>query len=265
MAKVLGALIPASAITALGIILAALGTVPWWTVPASIITTGWLCGTAGAALERSRLPWVRVSQLQLDKRTTFTHGQSLGLFFVVITNGPIPTKVLPLIVRVAESPWTIRLEHSWEGHWRGRLPKYEGDLRANEEAQYGLLAAARFANSNPGLFIFSREASEDPEKHQLIRITQDIPISEQGTVTVDLHVACEFETDGRTALGRGQLHTFTILPDQSTSSYNIGPITSKPQHWLQRWPRVSNALQAAMQALRADDPHKRSRKRRTET
>jgi hypothetical protein len=250
LAKILVPLIPTSVVVFLGLAIVSLGTVPWWTVPAAVLAAVWLAATAGMALERARGPEIRVGPLELDT--------AVKVLYVLITNGPAPVKVRALIVRVSDSSSPRRiLEHSWEGHWRGRPADFDGQLRPYEEAQYGLLIVIRFPESHPGIYLFSREVIQD--QHRAISLSRNLPLTEQGDLKFDVSFTCESEADkhGKRQRGKTIERSFSLVPDPSPSSsasYRIVVEEAPPfmLRWSSRWDGLRRVMKAAWKAMKKE-------------
>jgi hypothetical protein len=205
--------------TVLGLLTTAaawLGTVPAWVLPVVAAVVCYLSLTAGRAWESASYPAVEVGPLQLDT--------AMKVFFIHIANGLMPTKRVEIkILPVYDSHRLKHTEKSFQGHWRGEPPIFDGKLSAGEEAEYGLLGANYFRDSkNPTLFIYSREHMQ---AGAFPTISQDVPLEEQGASRVVVVVNCEAE-DG--TKGKTQRKIFYVAPDPgSTVGYKVeaAPIT----------------------------------------
>jgi hypothetical protein len=200
--------------------------VPYLVAPAILYAT-W---KAAVAWEKSKGPIVEVGPLSLeyrgdDLRLPIVDSQNqtilAGLFFVRVTNGPVPARVCFLIVSVTDSRSDTQTERSWQGHWRSRLPDFDGTLAAGEQAQYGFIGVARFPSGNPALFIYSSDSwdKKTPTKHSMIPISLNVPLEEQGIITFDVVLTCETLKGER---GVPKLLTFGIAPDpESPEGYRV--------------------------------------------
>jgi len=169
---------------------------PWWVFVLILLMFACLTFTAGMAVPSAIGPSVEVGPLiELDVPNK--------VFFVLLRNGPIPAKASLRITQVTDSFGTRHIEHSWEGHWRGRPPNFVGDLVEHDLAQYGLLGVAQFPSGNPTLVIYSKDPAgrQATSEHTFISISRDVPLEQQGTSSLEVVATCVTATGAR---GRAQ-------------------------------------------------------------
>ncbi len=218
LASILPAALGASAIAAIAAWVKEPVPVPVWAVCLSSLALLWLSVTAGLAAERASRPSVHVSSLHLDA--------GCSLFFVDVTNGPVPAKVQLLVNSVVDSFGTRHVEHSWEGHWRGRPAEFDGSLSEHEEGQYGLLGIGKHLGSgNPALFIWSRDEVQPGKepKRVFVPISRDLPLEKQGGLTVRVVATVVSPTGER---GKPQRLRLSVAPDPgSVLGYKVTQAT----------------------------------------
>lgn len=186
------------------------GDISGWILPVVVFIVGYLALTAGMAWERALPLYVEVGSLKLDENRW---GGSIGLFHVLLKNGPIPATIKVKINGI----YSLGIRHSdraWEGHWRSRGTDFNGHLDAREEQQYGLIGiGTQQASGHPTLFIWTRELDSSG---QYPTASLDAPLEQQGITRVDIVVNCE-AADGQR--GKSQERTFYILPDRNSPIY----------------------------------------------
>jgi hypothetical protein len=238
-------LISTSVLASLSALAAIWGSVPWWVVPVVALASFYVFLTAGLAWERSRGPWVTVSELRLDTDllTTYPDGQKMkaDLFFVELTNGDIPAT--PRVQIVAVSGGVKWIGRSYDAHWRGHpaLPGIYPPLTMGEQQQFGLLVTSKSANGNHALSICDRY-------NQFLTVTKDVPLSEQDLIRLKVNVTCQSQSN---ELGKKQEFFFTVAPDTSTEApnggYKIHDIHHNPRQrwkwWMKRYRRLLRSVE----------------------
>jgi hypothetical protein len=229
-------------------VLAFFGNVPWWTLPVAAFVSFYFSLTAGMAWERAKIPRIRVSGLMLEAGGG-RWGPAIGIFYILVRNGDVPTKITIKITDIVAGS-SSQLERSWLGHWRGRLPDFDGSYEPRERAHYGLLGIFTLPSGNPALFLWSNELSV---KYPAV-MNPDIPIERQPVIRVDIIVNCEAK-DGK-------------LGKPMERSYFISPHPSSPLHyrvWSRRLFPTAHPITCARiwrHALRLRDGQHRKRRRK---
>jgi hypothetical protein len=208
MTKFLGS---AAIATVLTFLASLFGSVPGWSLPLVAFVTFYLSLTAGMAWERASDLRVEVSPVLLEMGNW---DGAIGIFYVLVTNGPIPAKIVVKIVHV-ESLGIRRIEPSYEGHWRGLSEDFSGCFTEGEKCPYGLVGIFRGADSQRALFIWTKGNNAKP-----VISPRDVPLAEQGETKVDVVVTCEATAEVRR--GKPKYFTFRIEPHlTSPVSYRI--------------------------------------------
>ncbi len=223
--------------------------VPWWAIALVQFFFCYLIGTACMAWERAKGPSVVVSPLKVDH---------IPVFYIVVTNGPVPSKVKFKITSAVNSNGADLIERSWEGHWRGRNLDFDGEFSEFEQAQYGLLGVVEHQSGSRHLFIWSREQAV----HSASRWVAPVFIS-FGDVAVTLTVVatCTANTSGDR---KAQSIKFHITPDSSSS--NGYKITSAKHQVSERWTlgcKVYRRILYLIRSLRRFKAHRRPGEDRT--
>jgi hypothetical protein len=195
--------------------------IPWWGFTLVLGIVGWLFLTAGMALQLARGPLIEIGRVRLDK--------DARVFWVPIKNGSSPSRVTIKVNHVEDALGNPRIEHAWEGHWRGKLTRFDGTLIANEKAQYGLIGVGESTiNGRPSLFIYSREAGGFPieDGHTGVPLSRDMALGEQGKITVEFVATCENSAAER---GSVEERVFSIIPDPGSNvGYKLESNENKP-------------------------------------
>ena len=199
---------PALLLAALSGMAAFWGMIPWWILPIAVLVTFYVSLTAGMAWVLSRGLSVSVGPVCLD--------EPVKLFYTRLEIGPVAAKVTGTVVKVVDSFGTSLIERSWEGHLRGRPPKFDKQLAAHTQADYGWVGVTTFASGNPTLFIYTREHAQNriESGHGVITISRDVPLEQQGVTTLDLVMSCETYTGEK---GSSVKFSFEIAPDPGSS------------------------------------------------
>jgi hypothetical protein len=183
---------------------------PYFTAPFLLYLT-W---KAAVAWDRTRGPSVEVGPVVLDDEH--------GIFDVTVTNGPVGAYIDVQIVSVRDASGRDRIEHPWQGHWRGRPTAFDGWVEGGKPARYGLISVRTLPSRNPTLEIFTRDDSHGRgekvgnDGHSLIPLIADRPLAEQGALTITVHVDCFRMPDGKTERGRTVPFSFRVVPDSDS-------------------------------------------------